>query len=412
MPRRPTILLLALLLFCSAALPVAALEPVQAPTPSVRPELELLSGVLINSSALEKGGQTPTSGNAYSQELGSYLAPYREHRAIRLANELTQQGFTQDAPPYFMLHLGPLPDLQLLNEYDPYLVERAGSREILEEFRLALRDLANESRFAEFAADHQDEYLRWANVGEFGGAKLVTWLEQFFGEQNREFHLILAPGMSCGGFGPTLTMADGRKIAHQILGSCAGTGGPPAFPAADALATLSLHEWGHSFTNPPVKEYVKTHPEQMAVFDQIFAPEREQLAQQAYGPLQTVMLEQVLRATTAIALGDLYGPSVMERQIRIEEERGFLLTRDAVRLIGEYQRGRSQYPQFSDFVPVLLDRLAAESKPLIETAVASAPTPPTAEGRLPLPRWLLIGGFLLIIGGSAAFTYQRRRRMS
>lgn len=409
MPRKPTILFVALLLFCSAALPAAALETVQAPTPAVRPELELLSGVLIHAGSLEKGGQSPTSGNAYFQALGAYLAPYREHKAIRLADELAQQGFTQDAPPYFMLHLGPLPDLPLLHEYDPYLVERAGSREILEEFRLALRELAIESRFAEFVAEHQEDYTRWTNVGEFGGARLVTWLEEFFGEQNREFHLILAPGMRCGGYGPTLTLADGRKIAHQILGSCAGNGGPPAFPAANDLATMSLHEWGHSFTNPPVKEYVRTHPDQMAVFGQIFAPVSEQMAEQKYGQVETVMLEQVLRATTAIALGDLYGPSLMERRIRIDEENGFLLTRDAVRLIGEYQRGCSQYRQFSDFVPVLLDRLAAESKPLADTGVASAAPPPTAESGLPLSPWLMIGGFLFTIGGIATFIYQRRQ---
>ena len=66
--------------------------------------------------------------------------------------ELLNSGFSYDAPPTFILHLGPLPDLDLVHEYSDYLIRRAGGREKLEEFRLALKAFAQESEFSSSCA--------------------------------------------------------------------------------------------------------------------------------------------------------------------------------------------------------------------------------------------------------------------
>lgn len=48
---------------------------------------------------------------------------------MRLAQDLTKKGFTYDAPPAFICHLGPLPDLELVHEHDQLdLFQEANSR--------------------------------------------------------------------------------------------------------------------------------------------------------------------------------------------------------------------------------------------------------------------------------------------
>ncbi len=55
-------------------------------------------------------------GNEYFRELKNFFANYKEHQAFKLAEELTQKGFSYDAPPNFILSLGPLPNLEPINE--------------------------------------------------------------------------------------------------------------------------------------------------------------------------------------------------------------------------------------------------------------------------------------------------------
>ncbi|MGB4251315.1 MAG: hypothetical protein WBK16_11530, partial [Limnochordia bacterium] len=110
----------------------------------ILPEMELLAGVLTQTTWMERRGPRGP-GNEYYRALKEFFAEYQDHEAVSIARRLTERGFTYDAPPAFICHLGPLPELPLLVEYNDYLVERAGGRDVLEEFRLALVDLAEQS---------------------------------------------------------------------------------------------------------------------------------------------------------------------------------------------------------------------------------------------------------------------------
>ncbi|MFY9164998.1 MAG: DUF4932 domain-containing protein, partial [Limnochordia bacterium] len=115
----------------------------------ILPEMELLAGVLTQTTWMERRGPRGP-GNEYYRALKEFFAEYQDHEAVAIAQRLTERGFTYDAPPALICHLGPLPELALLVEYNDYLVERAGGRDVLEEFRLALVDLAEQSNFLAF----------------------------------------------------------------------------------------------------------------------------------------------------------------------------------------------------------------------------------------------------------------------
>lgn len=326
----------------------------------VSPEMELLAGVLSHSVWIGERGPSG-QGNEYFRALNGFFAPYKDHEAIRLANELTRSRFVYDAPPSFICHLGPLPDLELRYEYSDLLVRRAGGRDRLEEFRVALRDLARESNFLDFFAEWEPRFAEWVSGRSFNGDRVVAWLEDFFGTKASEFYLILAPAMfPGGGYGPTINLPNGEIISYQIIRERGNSTTEPDFPSGRDLESLSLHEWGHSFVNPALDQ----HPSRIQDLNHLFTPVRGPMESQAYSNVVSFTYEQVLRGVTALAASDFYGAAALDEAIAGEESRSFYLTTEVIEMLEVYRDNRDTYPTFADFVPELLDSLeVARVKP-------------------------------------------------
>jgi len=324
-------------------------------TLGISPEMELLAGVLAQTTWIVQRGPE-SEGNEFYRALKEFFALYKDHTAVKIAQKLTDRGFTYDAPPAFMAHLGPLPELELVHEYSDYLVERAKGRDILEEFRLALRDLAAESQFLDFFAQWQPYLMEVvAEISaDFAPEQAKAWLETFFGWPAAEFHLVLTPSMfPGGGYGATVTTADGELIAYQITREFGYSTTKPEFPTGASLEQLTIHELGHSFVNPSFEVY----PREVKAFKPLFNRVRDVMREQAYPSVDIFINEQVLRAVEVMAAKDLYGAEIAEMTVLYNEERGFYLTRFVVEQLEVYTQNRDQYPTFRDFVPYLLTQL-------------------------------------------------------
>lgn len=322
-------------------------------TSAVSPEIELLAGVLSQTSWITRQGPTG-DGNEYFRALKHFFAPYKDHEAVKIAQELTNLGFTYDAPIAFVCHLGPLPDLELKHEYSTYVVGRAKDRGRLERFRMALKDLSHKSNFLGFYEDWKPQFSKWINASSFDGDRVVKWLEAFFGKEASEFHLFLAAAMfPGGGYGANMNTPDGGLISFQVIRERGLSIAEPAFPAGEVLEYLSLHEWGHSFVNPALEKYSS----EIKSLSNLFSSVLQEMEKQAYPDMPTIMNEQVLRAVTALAFEDLYGKAGLEKAVAREERASFYLTTDVIQILREYQADRVKYKVFDDFVPVLLQRL-------------------------------------------------------
>ncbi|MFW6238223.1 MAG: hypothetical protein ACOC5A_03205, partial [Halanaerobiales bacterium] len=62
---------------------------------SIVPRMELLSGVLAHTTWTEKRGARG-KGNEYYRDLKQFFSDYTDHEAIKIAQELTDRGFTYD----------------------------------------------------------------------------------------------------------------------------------------------------------------------------------------------------------------------------------------------------------------------------------------------------------------------------
>jgi len=302
-------------------------------------------------------------GNEYFRELKNFFADYKDHQAIKLAEELTQKGFSYDAPPNFILNLGPLPNLEPVNGYSDYLLKRAGGYENLETFRKELVKLAAESKFIDFfqkKRPYLDEILK-SSAKDFEAMKIITWLQEFFGSRGDRYHLIFAPAFFRGGGAATIEVKDVGKVIYQIIREKGVSIKEPVFGGKTELEQLSLHEWGHSFVNPALEQ----HRSQVDALKDLYIPVMDKMKKIAYSGPKTFFIEQVLRAAVLIAVEDLYGKAEAHKNLAYEQSIGFYLTEFTMEQLRYYRQNREKYPSFNDFIPYLLDSYEQNAKDLL-----------------------------------------------
>lgn len=357
----------------------------------VDPRVELLSGILLNSSWTRGHAKRGGQDSGYALELKALLGPERAGGAIRNAEALGRMGFDYDAPPALVLSttdglaMG-APE----SGYSAYLRKRGFGSANLGNLVSSLRTAAAASSFDGFWASHRPYYdglLDRASAGLEAG-RVVEWLLSYYGARGRyRFHYVLAPALfPGGGYGITVDRdEDGVKVRHvyQVVRDAENVG-------PEGLNALALHEFGHSFVNPAIGDKVPSGARRG--LEAIFAPVRRQMREQAYPDVEIFLNELVLRACTIrgqVLLGFL-DEAGADAALAGEEAYGFYPIRAVYSLLADYEAGHADggaggaggagggggagaetYPDFASFAPVLLERLSAQAKELVAAAPRS-----------------------------------------
>jgi hypothetical protein len=121
----------------------------------------------------------------------------------------------------------------------------------------------------------------------------------------------------------------------------------PAFPSGRGLASLALHEFGHSFVNSALERGAKD-PRLAA----IYRPVASEMRTIAYGMVPIFLNELVLQAVCLLAERDLGYATELDYEIGLRSERqlGFYPARRVAELLEEYRADRTRYPDFAGFV--------------------------------------------------------------
>ena len=350
----------------------------------VDPRIELLSGVLLNSSWTRGRANRNGQASSYTLELKALLGPERASGAIRNADALGKIGFDYDAPPALVLSTTDgLAMCAPEGGYSAYLRKRGLGSANLGNLLASLRTAAAASSFDSFWDSHRSYYdslLDRASAG-LEADRAVEWLLSYYGAKGQyRFHYVLAPALfPGGGYGTTIDREeDGTRVRHvyQVVRDAENVD-------AASLNALALHEFGHSFVNPAIGDNVPA--EARRGLEEIFAPVRQQMREQAYPNVEVFLNELVLRACTIrgqVLLGFL-DEAGADAALAMEEVNGFYPIRAVYSLLADYETGRSAgpgaapatgpaaYPDFASFGPVLLRRLSAQARELVATAPRS-----------------------------------------
>jgi hypothetical protein len=313
------------------------------------PRIELLS-IVFHLAGAEEYNQARVP--SYVEDVDSWFKPFRDEPAIRRARLLEHSGIGYSDPMEFALHLTNAHDLDELVPVDApdqepeWAWPPADARAFLSDLRTFARDAQTDR----FLRSHEKLYATAANRLQrlVDSAGDPGWFGRFFGYSTvRPFALVPALLNGSGNYGPRIRTPDGSEEFYAVVGVyLTDRNGLPAFD--DRELPNIVHEFSHSFINPMVVRHLN---EFEGAGPQIFAADSQQMKDQAYDTWPTVIDESLVRATVVRYRLSHEGREAADREITDQKARGFLWIREVSDLLGQYESGRSQYPDFEAFLP-------------------------------------------------------------
>jgi Domain of unknown function (DUF4932) len=319
---------------------------------TVDPRIELLAAVQLFSGYESQTGLITDYDIDYKWEMTEHFSDYIDHPAIQAFQNLSENGFSFDAPAAAMLYLSNPPELEIVKPFSDYLTGRAKGEENLVKFISDLRDFARNTDFMAFYNSHEDTYDKIIDdvQGKLSSENYVATLEDYYGMNQHSYNIILAPLFHHGGFGPRLELADGTYDVHNICGPTGNDEGLPIFGTAEEFKYLAWHEFSHSFVNPTTAQFITD----ISNYESLFTPISERMSSQAYPSWETCVNEHIVRAvTTRLAhLND--GRKAGERAIVAEQAKGFFYVPALCEKLEIFEKQKDRYPTFVDFYPELI----------------------------------------------------------
>jgi len=320
---------------------------------TVDSRIELLAAVQHFTSWAQKGHIK--SKTAYKDDIDSYFGGFKNHPVVAYAEGLINSDFAYDAPVQFMLHHNDPPALVQKTPYSDYLIKRAGGEENLMEFADELRNFARRTDFMQFYQAHKPLYdTLIAEVDSlFEGKNYVQALEDFYGESRNSYNLILSPLFS-GNYGIPIKTEEEYDL-YAVIGPCSLKGKRTTFACLKYLENMTLHEWSHPFVNPLVDQNYELFKKSIALFE----PIKRMMQRQAYPSWRVTLYEHLVRACGEIHLrAKTRKDFKKEKSLEYHEGKGFWYISYIDSLMDVYETHREQYPTFSQFVPVIANRLS------------------------------------------------------
>lgn len=319
-------------------------------------QMELLAGILTQTTEVwDKTLPSNSGDNDYYIELKNFFKPYKNHKAIQLANVLIKENrFTYNIIPLFAINLTELPSLKVRDKYGKELTDRIGDSKKLESFRLAMLDLAIESKFKEkFYDKHKDFYEEYRTIAKASLTQSVElYVERLFGDKGYNNIIILACGLkTTGAYSATFTDTNGNKTVYSTLSPIIKTG----FMQFAVNESLLVHEFGHAYVNPLTIKYSKLIMEQD--INKLYLPVEDKLKQQAYVGLDSFINESILYGLMVYVIKQEGNPFYINIAKDMEKS-GFYLTSFIVDQLEDYELNRNQYSTFDEFYPVLIKKIS------------------------------------------------------
>lgn len=294
---------------------------------------------------------------AYTKEVEKHFAPFRDHRAVRLAIEMrASHGINGNAPMALASYLTDPPSLEgrapLLPP--PEDLDIRWTEDAISMALKAAREFAHDSDFMAFFKNQQPFYQAAVENlrSTLQGSSLLPWFRNFFGYQAENYVIIIGLQNGSCNYGHSVTLPDGTREFISILGARdPGPDGTPRYSESGFIPII-VHEFCHSYVNP----IVDRNREMLRETGQaIFSYLKERMHDYGYNLWNVMMNEFLVRACTIRYLAAEKGSRAARRQIARDTEAGFPGMRELAELLVEYEDQRDVYPDLERFMPRLTE---------------------------------------------------------
>jgi hypothetical protein len=322
-------------------------------TVCVDPRVELMSILFrLAGNGEYNQGRVPS----YVQDVESHFGRFRDHPAVKLAQELRQtRGIGFNAPMGLAMHVTDAVSLHEKVSLSP-LPDSMDSRwtsKNAREFLAPARGFVAETDFKGFFDKHEPLYQlavqRMQETLDKHGH--LEWLDSFFGpRKGADFHVIL--GMLNGGpsYGARLKRPDGQEDLYAVIGVWrVDAQGQPSF-SPEMIPTI-VHEFTHSYANALVDQFAK---ELKGPGEKIFPFVAEEMRRQAYGNWKTMMYESLTRACVLRYIWATYEPAALRKAVASENSCSFYWVGELAEVLGEYDTQPRKYGDLAQFFPRII----------------------------------------------------------
>ncbi len=197
------------------------------------------------------------------------------------------------------------------------------------------------------------------------------WYYDYYGIKPKDkFNIIIGCGNGGANYGPNINLTKKVRQVYAIMGSWSfDKDDNPMFKEENYLSTL-IHEFNHSFINPILLKYqedIVLKNSMLKILDTM----KTEMESQAYGNWETILNESLVRASVIryLITNNKGNKKIVEDEISVQANRGFLWTKELVNLLGVYENNRGKYPTFIEFYPnvIIFLKSTADSISSIKT---------------------------------------------
>lgn len=327
--------------------PQAVVQEAYGVTLLLDPRLELVSVIEYLSQTYDE--QMTAMESDYKNEVEEWFAPCAEHDAVKQFGQLAEEiSFIHDKPVNFALCLTEeyqlLPDTGLFEEvFEPQ------ERKLLEDFAQNLAKFAKDSNFAEFYKQHLQVYEEWVSqtAGAIGEKDLAA-LREYVGSEQKGYRLYLTPLLENRFFGGVLAEENGQR---------------------DVFMTISPSEEGIFIEEAEAQEkiwylfgYLEISLISNEYKDLLADYEREYKESLEYEEIYGLQkyLNDCLHHALLLRLELLVnGEAVLKTELSAGTYRVSHMNL-MEQLLAYYEEDREQYPDLTDYFPVLAEEFCRE----------------------------------------------------
>ena len=290
----------------------------------------------------------------YIRDIENYFASFRNHRAVSMAKKLWETHYINiSALSTLVVYLDDPPELIPLNQLDP-LPSELDSRwttDVISEFIEAAREFSRDSEYMVFFNSQKQLFDRSIiNLYKsLNDENILDWFKIYFGYVPDNYTIIVGMQTGFGNYGASITQSDGTNDFFSIIGAHSPLfwNGIPRF-SSSWLTPIVVHEFCHPYINPLVAQNLEILKESG---EKLYSYNETKLTKIGCLAWNHMMNEYIVRACVIRYFNSSKDKKADNRQIRSDENQGFIGIQSLADLFEEYEMNREIYPNMDSFIP-------------------------------------------------------------
>lgn len=309
----------------------------------------------------------------YALTVKNYLR-YKQFDSCMMMNtyrRLLSQGFYNDFFIDFLLQTDEVPLAKINANTDKETILTFSKKGDFEEakknaaaFLTMFNSFYKETHFENYLNENKNYYdqIKADVEKNLPSDQFLPTMENFYQKQFNAYYLIPSLNiLTSMGFGKT------NRNTKTIY----NTFGPFSFQTFDTknadlgfnfpkrIRGLSVHEFGHSFVNPAIDKVPK------ALLDStefLFTPIKSEMSKQAYPAWKICLYEHFVRAGEVIIARKLGNAKEAKKILQDNAKAKFIYLPTIVQELEKYDKNKSRYKSYDDFVPSVIEKLKVTYK--------------------------------------------------